>query len=226
MIYANNIHKYYGDLHVLKGVNLHIAKSEIVSIVGPSGAGKTTLLQILGTLDQPDKKADSKLTVNGIDIYSQNSKMLSKFRNEQVGFIFQFHQLLPEFTALENICIPAFIKGTSKADAEKRAFELLEFLNLTARANHKPSELSGGEQQRIAVARSLINNPSVIYADEPSGNLDSESAENLHKLFFQLREEFHQTFVIVTHNEELADMADRKLTMVDGEIVSKEYDVN
>jgi lipoprotein-releasing system ATP-binding protein len=222
MIYANNIHKYYGDLHVLKGVNLHIEKSEIVSIVGPSGAGKTTLLQILGTLDQPDKKADSRLAVNGIDIYSQNSKLLSKFRNEQVGFIFQFHQLLPEFTALENICIPAFIKGTSKTDAEKKAFELLEFLNLTARANHKPSELSGGEQQRIAVARSLINNPSVIYADEPSGNLDSESAGNLHKLFFQLREEFHQTFVIVTHNEELADMADRKLTMVDGEIVSKE----
>lgn len=220
MIYANNIHKYYGDLHVLKGVNLHIAKSEIVSIVGPSGAGKTTLLHILGTLDQPDKKVDSRLAVNGIDIYSQNSKLLSKFRNEQVGFIFQFHQLLPEFTALENICIPAFIKGTSNVEAEKRAFELLEFLNLTARAHHKPAELSGGEQQRIAVARSLINNPAVIYADEPSGNLDSESAENLHKLFFQLREEFHQTFVIVTHNEELANMADRKLTMVDGEIVS------
>ena len=220
MIYANNIHKYYGDLHVLQGVNLHIGKSEIVSIVGASGAGKTTLLHILGTLDQPDKKPDSTLKVNGIDIYSQNSKMLSKFRNEQVGFIFQFHQLLPEFTALENICIPAFIKGTSKANAEKRAYELLEFLNLSPRANHKPAELSGGEQQRIAVARSLINNPAVIYADEPSGNLDSESAENLHKLFFQLREEFHQTFVIVTHNEELANMADRKLTMVDGEIVS------
>ncbi|WP_010232147.1 ABC transporter ATP-binding protein [Gillisia marina] len=220
MIYANNIHKYYGDLHVLKGVNLHIQKSEIVSIVGASGAGKTTLLHILGTLDQPDKKLDSTLKVNDIDIYSQNSKMLSKFRNEQVGFIFQFHQLLPEFTALENICIPAFIKGTSKADAEKRAYELLEFLNLSPRAHHKPAELSGGEQQRIAVARSLINNPAVIYADEPSGNLDSESAENLHKLFFQLREEFHQTFVIVTHNEELANMADRKLTMVDGEIVS------
>ncbi|TVZ28534.1 lipoprotein-releasing system ATP-binding protein [Gillisia sp. Hel_I_86] len=219
MIYANNIHKYYGDLHVLKGVNLHIAKSEIVSIVGASGAGKTTLLHILGTLDQPDKKPDSTLKVNEIDIYSQNSKQLSKFRNEQVGFIFQFHQLLPEFTALENICIPAFIKGTSKANAEKRAHELLEFLNLSPRAHHKPAELSGGEQQRIAVARSLINNPSVIFADEPSGNLDSESAEKLHKLFFRLREEFHQTFVIVTHNEELANMADRKLTMVDGEIV-------
>jgi len=219
MIYANNIHKYYGDLHVLKGVDLHIKKSEIVSIVGPSGAGKTTLLHILGTLDQPDKQPDSSLNINGIDIYSQTAKKLSKFRNEQVGFIFQFHQLLPEFTALENICIPAFIKKTPKAEAEKRGLELLDFLGLTNRAHHKPGELSGGEQQRIAVARSLINNPSVIFADEPSGNLDSESAENLHKLFFQLREEFHQTFVIVTHNEELADMADRKLTMVDGEIV-------
>ena len=219
MIYANNIHKYYGDLHVLKGVDLHIKKSEIVSIVGPSGAGKTTLLHILGTLDQPDKQPDSSLKINGIDIYSQSAKKLSKFRNEQVGFIFQFHQLLPEFTALENICIPAFIKKTPKAEAEKRGLELLDFLGLTDRAHHKPGELSGGEQQRIAVARSLINNPSVIFADEPSGNLDSESAENLHKLFFQLREEFHQTFVIVTHNEELADMADRKLTMVDGEIV-------
>ncbi|HZJ35989.1 MAG: ABC transporter ATP-binding protein [Flavobacteriaceae bacterium] len=219
MIYANNIHKYYGDLHVLKGVDLHIKKSEIVSIVGPSGAGKTTLLHILGTLDQPDKQPDSSLKINDIDIYSQSAKKLSKFRNEQVGFIFQFHQLLPEFTALENICIPAFIKKTPKADAEKRGLELLDFLGLTNRAHHKPGELSGGEQQRIAVARSLINNPSVIFADEPSGNLDSESAENLHKLFFQLREEFHQTFVIVTHNEELADMADRKLTMVDGEIV-------
>jgi len=219
MIYANNIHKYYGDLHVLKGVDLHIKKSEIVSIVGPSGAGKTTLLHILGTLDQPDKQPDSSLKINGMDIYSQSAKKLSKFRNEQVGFIFQFHQLLPEFTALENICIPAFIKKTPKAEAEKRGLELLDFLGLTNRAHHKPGELSGGEQQRIAVARSLINNPSVIFADEPSGNLDSESAENLHKLFFQLREEFHQTFVIVTHNEELADMADRKLTMVDGEIV-------
>jgi len=219
MIYAKNIHKYYGDLHVLKGVDLHIKKSEIVSIVGPSGAGKTTLLHILGTLDQPDKEPDSSLKINGIDIYSQSAKKLSKFRNEQVGFIFQFHQLLPEFTALENICIPAFIKKTPKAEAEKRGLELLNFLGLTNRAHHKPGELSGGEQQRIAVARSLINNPSVIFADEPSGNLDSESAENLHKLFFQLREEFHQTFIIVTHNEELADMADRKLTMVDGEIV-------
>lgn len=219
MIYAQNIHKYYGDLHVLKGVNLHIEKSEIVSIVGASGAGKTTLLQILGTLDQPEQNKESILKINDIDIYSQSPKKLSKFRNEQIGFIFQFHQLLPEFTALENICIPAYIKGRPKAEAERRAMELLEFLGLKERANHKPSEMSGGEQQRIAVARSLINSPAVIFADEPSGNLDSESAENLHKLFFRLREEFEQTFVIVTHNEELANMADRKLTMVDGEIV-------
>lgn len=218
MIYAENIHKYYGNLHVLKGVNLHIEKSQIVSIVGASGAGKTTLLQILGTLDQPDQKPGSSLKINDIDIYSQNAKKLSKFRNEQIGFIFQFHQLLPEFTALENICIPAFIKKTPKLEAEKRAHELLNFLGLEDRAHHKPGELSGGEQQRIAVARSLINNPAVIFADEPSGNLDSESAERLHNLFFQLREEFGQTFVIVTHNEELANMADRKLTMVDGEI--------
>ncbi len=219
MIYAENIHKFYGDLHVLKGVNLHIEKSEIVSIVGASGAGKTTLLQILGTLDQPEKDRNSILRINSVDIYEQNAKKLSKFRNEQIGFIFQFHQLLPEFTALENICIPAFIKNTPKAQAEKRAMELLDFLGLSQRANHKPAEMSGGEQQRIAVARALVNNPAVIFADEPSGNLDSESAENLHQLFFKLRKEFEQTFVIVTHNEELANMADRKLTMVDGEII-------
>lgn len=219
MIYAENIHKYYGDLHVLKGVNLHIEKSEIVSIVGASGAGKTTLLQILGTLDQPEKDKNSILRINSVDIYEQSARKLSKFRNEQIGFIFQFHQLLPEFTALENICIPAFIKNTPRPEAEKRAMELLEFLGLTQRAHHKPAEMSGGEQQRIAVARALINNPAVIFADEPSGNLDSESAENLHHLFFKLRKEFDQTFVIVTHNEELANMADRKLTMVDGEII-------
>ena len=219
MIVAENIHKTYNDLHVLKGVNLHIPKSEIVSIVGASGAGKTTLLQILGTLENPDKQKDSNLMVNGVDIYSLSSKELSRFRNENIGFIFQFHQLLPEFTALENICIPAYIHNTPKDQAEKRAKELLGFLGLSKRADHKPAEMSGGEQQRVAVARSLINNPGVIFADEPSGNLDSESAENLHKLFFELRAEFGQTFVIVTHNEDLADMADKKLTMVDGKII-------
>lgn len=219
MIIAKNIHKYYGDLHVLKSVDLHIKKSEIVSIVGASGAGKTTLLQIMGTLDKPSKKKKSELKINGTNIYGLKARELSKFRNKHIGFIFQFHQLLPEFTALENICIPAFIKKTPRKEAEKRAMELLNFLGLKNRASHKPGELSGGEQQRIAVARSLINNPAVIFADEPSGNLDSESAENLHKLFFRLRDEFDQTFVIVTHNEELANMADRKLTMVDGEIV-------
>ena len=219
MIIAENIHKTYNGLHVLKGVNLHIPKSEIVSIVGASGAGKTTLLQILGTLENPDKLKDSKLMVNGVDIYSLSSKELSRFRNENIGFIFQFHQLLPEFTALENICIPAYIHNTPKDQAEKRAKELLGFLGLSKRADHKPAEMSGGEQQRVAVARSLINNPGVIFADEPSGNLDSESAENLHKLFFELRAEFGQTFVIVTHNEDLADMADKKLTMVDGKII-------
>ncbi|SFC67883.1 lipoprotein-releasing system ATP-binding protein [Zunongwangia mangrovi] len=219
MITIENIHKYYGDLHVLKGVDLHIEKGEIVSVVGASGAGKTTLLQILGTLDLPEKNKASKLIINETDIYGLNRKNLAKFRNDHIGFIFQFHQLLPEFTAIENICIPAFIKNTPKAEAEKRAMELLGFLGLQNRAHHKPSALSGGEQQRIAVARALMNNPAVIFADEPSGNLDSESAENLHQLFFKLRDEFGQTFVIVTHNEELADMADRKLTMVDGEIV-------
>jgi len=218
MIIAKNIHKYYGDLHVLKSVDLHIKKKEIVSIVGASGAGKTTLLQILGTLDKPGKGKNSDLIINGTNIYGLKSRELSKFRNKHIGFIFQFHQLLPEFTALENICIPAYISKTSRKEAESRAMELLDFLGLRKRASHKPGELSGGEQQRIAVARSLINNPAVIFADEPSGNLDSESAENLHKLFFKLRDEFDQTFVIVTHNEELADMADRKLTMVDGRI--------
>ncbi|WP_204345247.1 ABC transporter ATP-binding protein [Psychroserpens algicola] len=219
MIKAKNIHKYYGDLHVLKGVDLDIKKSEVVSIVGASGAGKTTLLQILGTLDQIENKSSSQLEINDVSIPQLGDKALAKFRNEHIGFIFQFHQLLPEFTALENVCIPAYIFGKSQVQAEARAKELLDFLGLSHRYNHKPNELSGGEQQRVAVARALVNNPDLIFADEPSGNLDSASAENLHNLFFRLRDEFGQTFVIVTHNEDLADMADRKLTMVDGKIV-------
>jgi lipoprotein-releasing system ATP-binding protein len=220
MIQAKNIHKYFDDLHVLKGVDLHIKKGEIVSIVGASGAGKTTLLQILGTLDYASSKEQPELKINGKSIVDLSEKELAKFRNETLGFIFQFHQLLPEFTALENVCLPAFIKGISKQESEKRAKELLAFLGLSHRYTHKPNELSGGEQQRVAVARALINNPKVIFADEPSGNLDSESAENLHNLFFKLRDKFGQTFVIVTHNTELANMADRKLTMVDGKITN------
>ena len=222
MIQATNIHKTYKDLEVLKGVSVNVAKGEIVSIVGASGAGKTTLLHILGTLDSPDANKPSSLVINGTDILSLSSKALAKFRNEHIGFIFQFHQLLPEFTALENICIPALIRGIGKKEAEKRAMELLEFLHLTSRADHKPNALSGGEQQRVSVARALVNYPSVVFADEPSGNLDSESAEKLHQLFFQLRNEFRQTFVIVTHNEELATMADRKLVMVDGRIMTRD----
>lgn len=221
MIKAINIRKSFGDLQVLKGVDLTIEKSEVVSIVGASGAGKTTLLQILGTLDTPSNGLDSSLEINNINVTQLKDNALARFRNEHIGFIFQFHQLLPEFTALENVCIPAFIKKTPRGDAEKRARELLNFLGLSDRQNHKPNALSGGEQQRVAVARSLINNPSVILADEPSGNLDSESADNLHQLFFKLRDEFGQTFVLVTHNSELANMADRKLTMVDGLIVSR-----
>lgn len=220
MIQATNIKKSFGDLDVLKGVDLLVEKGEVVSIVGASGAGKTTLLQILGTLDAPSNLGDSSLLINDVDVTQLKDKELARFRNAHIGFIFQFHQLLPEFNALENVCIPAFIKRTPKVEAEKRAKELLDFLGLSDRYSHKPNELSGGEQQRVAVARSLINNPSVIFADEPSGNLDSESADRLHKLFFQLRDEFGQTFVLVTHNSELANMADRKLTMVDGLIVS------
>jgi lipoprotein-releasing system ATP-binding protein len=287
MIHAKNIHKFYDKLEVLKGVDLHIKKGEIVSIVGASGAGKTTLLQILGTLDKPELNPNSSLDINGQDILilqdmeddkpkkktfkiitacagiysciqlillifyksklietllgnlmipvlllpvisyflyyfqyfkkkSRKDKILSNFRNLNLGFIFQFHQLLPEFTALENVCIPAFMANKTKAEAEKEATRLLEYLGLSHRIHHKPNELSGGEQQRVAVARALINKPDVIFADEPSGNLDTQSAENLHQLFFQLRDEFGQTFVIVTHNEELANMADRKLIMVDG----------
>lgn len=219
MIKARNIRKTYNDLPVLKGVDLDIPHGQIVSIVGASGAGKTTLLQILGTLENPDSNTETVLLINDKDVHALSTRELAGFRNKNIGFIFQFHQLLPEFTALENICIPAYIKGTSKEEAEERAHELLGFLGLKPRAGHKPAEMSGGEQQRVAVARSLINNPGVIFADEPSGNLDSESAENLHQLFFDLREEFGQTFVIVTHNQELADMADKKLTMVDGRII-------
>lgn len=219
MIRATNIQKFYGALQVLKGVDLHIKKSEVVSIVGASGAGKTTLLQILGTLDTQTNKNNSALLIDNVDINQLNDKDLARFRNQHIGFIFQFHQLLPEFTALENVCIPAFIKKTPRVEAEARARELLDFLGLSHRHHHKPNALSGGEQQRVAVARALINNPSIIFADEPSGNLDSESADLLHRLFFDLRDSFGQTFVIVTHNEDLADMADRKLTMVDGLII-------
>ncbi len=218
MIHAKNLHKYYDQLHVLKGVDLHIQKGEIVSIVGASGAGKTTLLQILGTLDKPSVENGIELRINDQDITSMNDKTLSKFRNLNLGFIFQFHQLLPEFTALENVCIPAFIANKSKQETEIEAKKLLSYLGLSHRMNHKPNELSGGEQQRVAVARALINKPAIIFADEPSGNLDTASAENLHQLFFKLRDELGQTFVIVTHNEELANMADRKLVMVDGQI--------
>ena len=216
MIHAKNLHKYYDQLHVLKGVDLHIKKGEIVSIVGASGAGKTTLLQILGTLDKPTVENEIELRINDEDILTMNDKTLSKFRNLNLGFIFQFHQLLPEFTALENVCIPAFIANKSKQETEIEAKKLLTYLGLSHRINHKPNELSGGEQQRVAVARALINKPAIIFADEPSGNLDTASAENLHQLFFKLRDELGQTFVIVTHNEELANMADRKLVMVDG----------
>lgn len=220
MIAAKNIHKFYGDLEVLKGVSLQINKGEIVAIVGPSGAGKTTLLQIIGTLDTPSSKNSSKLSINEQNLLALKDKELSKFRNKHIGFIFQFHQLLPEFTAIENVCIPAYIANKSKKEAETKAKELLDFLGLSNRVHHKPNELSGGEQQRVAVARALINNPDVVFADEPSGNLDSNSAKNLHELFFTLREKFNQTFVIVTHNEELANMADRKLEMIDGKIIN------
>jgi lipoprotein-releasing system ATP-binding protein len=219
MIIGQNLHKYYGEVEVLKGVNLHIKKGEIVAIVGPSGAGKTTLLQILGTLDKPEKKQTYSLSINNFQISNLSDKEISNFRNKHIGFIFQFHQLLPEFTAIENVCIPGFIAKRDKNEVEKRAKELLNFLGLSHRTHHKPNELSGGEQQRVAVARALINNPSVIFADEPSGNLDSTSAKNLHELFFKLRDEFGQTFVLVTHNKELAEMADRTLTMKDGVIV-------
>ena len=217
MLIAKNINKNYGSLQVLKGIDLEIKQGEIISIVGASGAGKTTLLQILGTLD----KADSgEVLLNGIDYSSLIDKELARFRNEKISFIFQFHNLMPEFTAIENVCLPAWIGGRNKAETTKKAEELLALLGLKERAKHFPSELSGGEQQRVAVARALINSPSVIFADEPSGNLDSKNAEELHQLFFDLRKQFNQTFVIITHNEVLANMADRKLVMQDGKIIS------
>jgi lipoprotein-releasing system ATP-binding protein len=217
MIIVSDIHKSFGPLQVLKGISLKINKSEIVSIVGASGAGKTTLLHIIGTLDRGDK---GNININDTDITKLNERRLADFRNKHIGFIFQFHHLLPEFTALENVCIPAFIAHTSRRTAEAKAKEILDFLGLEDRLTHKPSQLSGGEQQRVAVARALINNPDVILADEPSGNLDSVNARELHKMFFSLRDNFKQTFIIVTHNEELADMADRKITMRDGMILS------
>ncbi len=217
MIIGKNITKKYGQLDVLKGVDLHIRESEVVSIVGSSGAGKTTLLTILGTLD---KATSGEILFNNVNITSLSEKKLAAFRNQHIGFVFQFHHLLPEFTALENVCIPAFINNTSKKEAEQKAHGLLELLGLKHRAQHKPSELSGGEQQRVAVARALINDPKVIFADEPSGNLDSENAQNLHQLFFRLRDELKQTIVVVTHNEALANTTDRKLVMKDGLIQS------
>lgn len=226
MIKATNIQKYYDQLQVLKGVDLHIQKGEIVSIVGASGAGKTTLLQILGTLDRPTENNGTHLEINGEDLLTMNDKDLSRFRNLNLGFIFQFHQLLPEFTALENVCLPAFIANKPKHETEIEAERLLTYLGLSHRIHHRPNELSGGEQQRVAVARALINKPAVIFADEPSGNLDTSTAQNLHQLFFKLRDEFGQTFVIVTHNEELADMADRKLIMKNGSIKREVKNIN
>ena len=213
VVKTENIHKSFNDLEVLKGIDLHVKKGEIVSLVGASGAGKSTLLHLIGTLDKPNK---GMLEINGRNMLKLNEDEMSSFRNKSIGFVFQFHHLLPEFTALENVCIPGFIAGDSKKEVRKHARELLEYLSLGNRLEHKPSELSGGEQQRVAVARALMNNPAVILADEPSGNLDSVSAIELHQLFFDLREKFEQTFIIVTHNEVLANMADRKLTIKDG----------
>jgi len=216
MLRATGLTKKYDQLEILKGIDLHVKEGEIISIVGESGAGKTTLLQLLGTLEKPDK---GQLLINGIDPFALSSNKLANFRNKNIGFIFQFHQLLPEFSAIENICLPALIKGVSLNDAKKEASKLLELLHLSDRASHKPNELSGGEQQRIAVARSLINRPKVIFADEPTGNLDSKNSTELHQLFFDLRKEFNQTFVIITHNNALSDMSDRKLVMKDGNLI-------
>lgn len=216
MLRATGIHKSYRDLEILKGVDFSVSKGEIVTIVGASGAGKSTLLHIIGTLDKADR---GSIEINGTNISKLSQSGLSAFRNEHIGFIFQFHHLLPEFTALENICIPAFIARKGKKEAEERAKALLKMLGLEQRASHKPNELSGGEQQRVAVARALVNNPAIILADEPSGNLDSQNAQSLHALFKELRDEFSQTFIIVTHNEDLAEMADRKVVMKDGQII-------
>ncbi len=219
MIDIKGIKKSFGSLEVLKGIDLHIDKGEVVSIVGPSGAGKTTLLQIIGTLDRPDA---GTITIDGIDVSKLSSKKLSDFRNQHIGFVFQFHQLLPEFTAIENIMIPAYIAGVSHREARQRAEELLEFMGLSDRASHKPNELSGGEKQRVAVARALMNHPAVILADEPSGSLDSKNKEELHQLFFDLRDKFGQTFVIVTHDEQLASITDRTIHMRDGQLENLE----
>lgn len=223
MIQLRNITKSFGNLQVLKGIDLDIHQGEIVSIVGASGAGKTTLLQIMGTLDKADTGV---ITIDGVDVSSLGQKQLSQFRNQKIGFVFQFHQLLPEFTALENIMIPAFIGGMGKKDARKRAEELLAFMGLTDRAQHKPNELSGGEKQRVAVARALMNHPAVIMADEPSGSLDSRNKEELHRLFFELRDKLGQTFVIVTHDETLASISDRTIHMKDGQIVNEDENEN
>lgn len=219
MIDIQGITKSFGSLQVLKGIDLHIGRGEVVSIVGPSGAGKTTLLQIVGTLDKPDS---GEVVIDGVKVGGLNKKKLADFRNRHIGFVFQFHQLLPEFTALENIMIPAFIGGASRKTAEQRARDLLRFMNLEDRASHKPSELSGGEKQRVAVARALVNNPAVVLADEPSGSLDSKNKEELHRLFFDLRDKFGQTFVIVTHDEQLAKITDRTIAMKDGMLVNEE----